>query len=121
MAFWMVGLVALVAVVVVTMRLLKDESLVRERVDAELHDTRTPSLQYVVPTGDDPVIVMAALERAGYTAVVDSRGTHQVVLVKCPDGVESARSDVRRVIERAGAVAPPIEVRPRTDVHFLDE
>ena len=52
MAFWMVGLVALVAMIALAMRLLKDESLGRERIEAQLHDASTPTLQYVVPTGE---------------------------------------------------------------------
>lgn len=121
MAFWMVGLVALVAVVAWAMHLLKDESLGRDRVDAELHDAGTPTLEYVVPTGEDPVIVLAALERAGYTACVDSHGTHQLVLVKCPAGPESSRAAVRGVIESAWVTTPKVDVRPHGAVRFADE
>ena len=121
MAFWMVGLVALVAIIALVMYLLRDESLNRERVEAELHDPRTPTLEYVVPTGEDPAIVLAALERAGYTAGVDSRGTHQVVLVKCPDGRDVSRAAVRSVIATAGTSTPRQEVRTRPDVRFRDE
>lgn len=121
MAFWMVGLVALVAIVALAMYLLRDESLNRERVEAELHDPGTPKLEYVVPTGEDPTIVLAALERAGYTAGVDSRGAHQVVLVKCPDGRDVSRTAVRNVIATAGTTTPRQEVHTRPDVQFRDE
>lgn len=121
MAFWIVGLVALVAVAGWLIRLMKDSSLARERVEAELHDGVTPTLEYVVPTGEDPVVVVAALERAGYQVGVDSHGTHQVVIVKCPDGPEGSRSKVRAIIETAGAPAPQAEVRTHTDVRFRDE
>jgi hypothetical protein len=121
MAFWIVGLVALVAVVAWAMHLLKEESLGRERVEADLHSSGTPTLEYVVPTGEDPVVVLAALERAGYTACVDSHGAHQLVLVKCPDGVAASRAKVRSVIESAGVSAPKVEVRTHAAVQFRDE
>lgn len=121
MAFWMVGLVAMVALIALAMRLLKDESLVRERVEAELHDGATPTLKYVVPTGEDPVVVLAALQRAGYTAGVDSHSAHQVVVVKCPDGQDRARAQVRAVIESAGVTAPKVDTRRHAEVRFSDE
>jgi hypothetical protein len=121
MAFWIVGLVALVAVVAWAMSLLKKESLGRERVEADLHAPGTPTLEYVVPTGEDPAIVLAALDRAGYTAGVDSHGPHQLVLVKCPDGVDASRAQVRSVIESAGVTTPKVEVRAHPAVQFRDE
>ena len=121
MAFWMVGLVALVAIVALVLYVLREQSLARERVEAELHAVGTPTLEYVVPTGEDPVVVLAALERAGYTAGVDARGARQVVRVKCPEGTERCRQQVRAVIETAGMGTPRIETRSRADVRFRDE
>jgi len=121
MAFWMVGLVALVAIAALVLYLLREQSLKRERVEAELHDAGTPRLEYVVPTGEDPVVVLAALERAGYTAGVDTHGARQVVLVKCPDGTERSRQKVRAVIETAGVSTPKPETQSRADVRFRDE
>jgi hypothetical protein len=121
MAFWMVGLVALVVVVAMVMRLLKDDSLARERVDERLHDPGTPTLEYAVPTGEDPVFVVAALERAGYTVGVDSHGPHQVVMVECPDGPDRSRTSVRAVIGSAGDGGPRDGVPVRAAVRFRDE
>jgi hypothetical protein len=121
MAFWIVGLVALVAIAAWAMHLLKEESLGRERVEHELHDSGTPTLEYVVPTGEDPVVVLAAVQRAGYTACVDSHGAHQLVLVKCPGGVGPERAKVRSVIESAGVATPKVEVRAHAAVQFRDE
>jgi hypothetical protein len=121
MAFWMVGLVALVAIGALVLWILREQSLNRERVEAELHLPDTPTLEYVVPTGEDPVVVLAALERAGYTAGVDSHGAQQVVLIKVPDGVERSRAKVRAVIEYAGAPAPTTDWRTHSDVRFRDE
>ena len=61
MAFWIVGLVALVAIGALVLWILREQSLDRERVEAELHLPDTPTLEYVVPTGEDPVVVLAAL------------------------------------------------------------
>ena len=121
MAFWMVGLVALVAIGTLVLYVLREQSLDRERVEAELHFPGTPTLEYVVPTGEDPVVVLAALERAGFTAGVDSRGAKQVVRVKVPDGVEHSRAKVRAVIEYAGAPAPAADWRTHSNVRFRDE
>lgn len=115
MAFWIVGLVAVVAVGAGVLYVLRDQSLLRERVEAELHDPRTSTLEFSVPTGQDPVAILAALERAGYTAGVDPHGAHQVVLVKCPEGPGGERRTVRAVIESA------LSTSPRTAVHFVDE
>jgi hypothetical protein len=119
MAFWMVFLVALVALTALVMYVLRQQSIDRERIESELHDTRTPTLEYSVPTGQDPVTILAALERAGYTAGVDSHGAHQVVMVKCADGPERDRSKVRSIIE-ATHVGPE-DVAMRTVVRFRDE
>jgi hypothetical protein len=121
MTFWILAFVALVVVAAVVVTFVKNESLTRERIEAELHDPRTPTLEYVVPTGEDPAVVIAALERAGYTAGVDSRGTHQIVLVKCPDGTEPSRTVVRSVIATAGTTTPRREVPAPRDVRFRDE
>jgi hypothetical protein len=101
MIFWLVFLVAIIAIVALVMYVLRQQSIDRERIEDELHDTRTPTLEYSVPTGQDPVEILAALERAGYTAGVDSHGAHQVVMVKCADGPDHDRAKVRSLIEAA--------------------
>ncbi|HET6168096.1 MAG TPA: hypothetical protein VFE07_14790 [Marmoricola sp.] len=111
MAFWMVFLVLFIAVGAGALYVVRDQSLVRERVETELHDPRTPTLEYSVATGQDPAPILAALERAGFTAGVDPHGAHQVVLVKCPAGRERARTTVRSLIGDS----------LHTDVHFRDE
>ena len=106
MAFWMVFLVVIIAVGSLVLYILRDQSIAREKIGVELHDSRTPTLEYSVPTGQDPVPILAVLERAGYVAGVDSHGAHQVVMVKCPEGPEHERTNVRTLIESAhvGAV-----------------
>ena len=120
MAFWIVILVGLVALGAAVLYMLREQSLARERVEEELHDAHTPTLEYSVPTGQDPAVILAALERAGYTAGVDAHGTHQVVMVKVPDGPDRSRATVRSVIESAH-VAPEESLSMRTVVRFRDE
>lgn len=119
MIFWLVFLIAIVAVGALVMYVLREQSLGRERIEDELHDTRTPTLEYAVPTGQDPVTILAALERAGYVAGVDSHGAHQVVMVKCPEGPDHDRTRVRSIIESTHV--GPEEVPTRTVVRFRDE
>ena len=121
MAFWIVGLAALVAVIGLIARLLKDESLTRERVQAHLHDDATTTLDYVVPTGEDPVVAVAALERAGYTVAVDSHGAHQLVVVEYAGEPDQARATVRAIIDSAHAGAT-MDGRPApSSARFRDE
>ena len=101
MAFWMVGLVALVALSALGLYVLREQSIARERIEEELHDPHTLTLEYSVPTGQDPAHILAALERAGYIAGVDPHGVHQVVVVRCPEGPDRARTSVRALIESA--------------------
>ena len=98
MAFWIVLVLSMVAIVGGVLYVLRDQSLAREEVEAELHDPHTATLEYSVPTGQDPVAVLAILERAGFTVGVDPHGAHQVVLVKCPDGRDRDRGVVRELI-----------------------
>jgi hypothetical protein len=121
MAFWIVILVALVALGALALYLLKEQSIERERIDKELHDERTPTLEYIVPTGQDPVGIMAALERAGYTASVDPHHTHQHVLIACPGGIDRQRAQVRSLIASAGVTTPEDGVPVRVVVRFRDE
>jgi hypothetical protein len=121
MAFWIVILIALLAFGALVLRLLRASSIEREVIDHELHDEHTPTLEYAVPTGQDPVVILAALERAGYTAVVDPHGAHQVVIVACRGGVDRERAQVRSVIESAGVVRREEIVPASVDVRFRDE
>lgn len=113
--------VAVVALLGIIVYVLREQASRHARVDRALHDEGTPTLEYLVPTGQDPVVVLAALERAGYAATVDPRHAHQHVLVACPEGVEHQREEVRAVIESASVTAPEDGVPMSVDVRFTDE
>jgi hypothetical protein len=112
---------AVAALVWIVLYVVREQLKEREQVDKELHGDETPTLEYAVPEGQDPAVVLAALERAGYTATVDPNGPHQVVLIACPAGVDRDRAHVRSVIESGSVTAPQDGVPMQVDVRFRDE
>lgn len=113
--------IAVVALIWIVMYVVREEVSKRQRVDEELHSDAVPTLEYAVPTGQDPTVILAALERAGYTATADPHHAHQRVLIACPEGLDRQRARVRSVIE-AASVAPPHDGLPsEADVQFVDE
>jgi hypothetical protein len=70
---------------------------------AALEGPDTETLEYVVPTGQDPVVVMTALETSGFTTTLDKTG--EVVLVHCPDGRDRARDRARAAISEVDSSA----------------
>lgn len=85
-----------------------------EEADTEdrLHSPRTHTVSYVVPPGQDPAVVRAALKHAGFVAVMD-HGGDQRLLVECEAG---QRNRAREVIEHAGGLEQPV-----SHVHFEDD
>jgi hypothetical protein len=77
----------------------------RAEVEAQVTDVRADPLVYAVPTGQDPAVPLAALERHGITAVVDPSGPQQVLLVDCPRESTARREEVRAALEEATASA----------------
>jgi pimeloyl-ACP methyl ester carboxylesterase len=117
-----VTLLLILAVGWVGVRVLRDQMRERNQVDLELHDAHMPTLEYVVPNGQDPAVLLAALELAGYTATVDSQQQpYQVVMIACPDGVDRQRAHVRSVIDSASVTTPEDGVPLQVDVRFRDE
>ena len=88
------------------------------RTEARMHQPGAHTLSYVMPVGQDPALAMARLAHAGFTAVADSTGGVERVLVDCE---EQDRAQVRSILEhvdRAGIAGPPIHV---DHVSFEDE
>jgi hypothetical protein len=115
---------AIIALGLITLYVLRQQTgFVRrhQRIDEELHSPDTPTLVYEVPVGQDPTVILAALERAGYTATSDATHPRQTVLIACPGGIEGERARVRSVIESASVTAPDDGVPLATDVRFRDE
>jgi hypothetical protein len=114
-------LLVIVALVWIVVYVVRGETAKRRRVDHELHEDRTPTLEYSVPTGQDPAVILAALQSEGYTATVDPDHTQQVVLIACPGGLDRQRARVRSIIAAADVTTiddgGPVDV----DVRFRDE
>jgi hypothetical protein len=121
MGFPIVLALALLALLFIVLYYLREQVRHRQHVDEVVEDERTPTLEYDVPTGQDPAVILAALTSAGYTATVDPTGVHQVVSVACPAGVDRERAHVRSLIESANVTAPDDGVRLDADVRFRDE
>lgn len=67
------------------------------RVEALLDSPETHAVSYVVPDGQDPAILMAALHRAGFEARAHLEGGDEVLRIACE---ESEKAEVRSIIER---------------------
>jgi hypothetical protein len=118
-------LAALIVIGLVVMYVVREQTgffRTRSRVHEELESDHTPTLGYDVPTGEDPTVILAALELAGYTATVEPRHPFQRVLVAYTGDRDAARDRIRPVIETAGVTTPhdhrPVHTRT---VRFTDE
>jgi hypothetical protein len=121
MGFPIVIVLVLLALLLVVLYFLREQVRHRQHVDEVIEDERTPTLEYEVPTGQDPSVILAALTRDGYTATVDPSGAHQIVSVACPAGVDRERAHVRSLIESANVTAPDDGVPLDVEVRFRDE
>jgi len=114
-------LVAIAALVWVVVHVVRVETAKRKDVARAVHEDQTPTLEYSVPTGQDPAVILAALQGEGYAATVDSHHTQQVVLIACPGGLDRQRARVRSIIAAADVTTiddgGPVDV----DVRFRDE
>ncbi|MGZ4487290.1 MAG: hypothetical protein ACXVW1_05115 [Nocardioides sp.] len=86
--------------------------------ESRLHDPRTPVLAYVVPDGEDPAPLMAALTHRGFVSVVDTSGGSERLVVECP---VTARALVRETLQQVAQRNLDGSVLPLRDVHFVDE
>ncbi|MGH3363023.1 MAG: hypothetical protein ACRDOM_11250 [Nocardioides sp.] len=72
-----------------------------QRHESELIGSEDPDLRYLLPEGQDPAAVLAALRREGFDATPVPGTTGQEVLVACPDGADRHRARIRAVIQHA--------------------
>ncbi len=78
-------------------------------------------LRYVVPTGQDPAVLLAALHADGYDAVTVLEHGRHVVVVSCPAGADRDRAHVRAVIRAAAQTSLEGEQFDPGRVEFEDE
>ena len=77
--------------------LMRSWSARQHEVNEQISGPGETTLEYRVPTGQDPAAVLTALSQDGYVATTDP-GDTQVVHVACPAGADRARAGVRSVI-----------------------
>jgi hypothetical protein len=74
---------------------------------AEAAETGAPGaaekrpLRYRVPDGQDPAVLMATLEQAGYSTALDEEAGAKNLLIGGPNGREPDRAGVRELIQEA--------------------
>jgi len=104
-----VGLVVLGVVwVLVSGAAARGSAKAAARHDSPL-DPGTETLRYQVPDPQDPVVLLTALEGAGYTAHLDESAGTKHLAITCPAGRERERARIRSVIgetDRLGLEGP---------------
>jgi hypothetical protein len=88
------------------------------RMEALIESPETHTVSYVVPDGQDPAIVAAALHEAGFPARAHLEGGFEVLRIAC---AEQERDTVRSVIEhvdRTGFDGAPMHI---AHARFVDE
>ena len=94
----------------------------RQTARAEEHrDPSVPTLDYRVPAGQDPVVLLTALSAEGYAATPDPREP-DLVHISTPAGPDHDRARVRATIAsvRGTALDAPAAMDP-VEVRFTDE
>jgi hypothetical protein len=114
-----VGILFLAAVVAVVLvmgaarRWVLDEGA----TEARMLEPETHALSYLVPNGQDPAALMAALAHANFTTSTDTHGGTERLLVACE---EADRAQVRHVLEEANSAGSG-GTRMPDHVRFEDE
>lgn len=91
--------------------------------DRGLPEQSVDTLRYTPPAGQDPAVVVAALEVAGFSAESHTNTDAGRVVIACPGGADGDRERVRRIIASANtsslsdAVGMPMD----REIRFDDE
>jgi hypothetical protein len=113
-------IVAVVALALLVWAGLQDRIRQQRRVREDA-DGNVPTLDYEVPEGQDPAVLVVALRQEGYEATVEPSGRHPHVLVPCPSGAERERAHVRSVVQAASVSALDDGVPLQQEIRFADE
>jgi len=104
---------------VVALKRWADERAIR---DDQLALSPFETLEYVVPLGQDPAMVLEALDNAGYPAAPDPAPGSRLIHVECRFGRDHERARVRGVI--AGSAVATVDDGSPPSPHpvlFVDE
>lgn len=97
---------------------LRTWTLEEGRAEARLRSPEAHKLVYVVPDGQDPALVMAALIHAGFTSVVAIEEGIEQLLIECE---ETDRAQVRDLIQRVSRADAQAHGLPAHEIRFEDE
>jgi hypothetical protein len=81
----------------------------------------TDTLTYTLPPGQDPALVVSALQRDGFTALSPVTGGRPQVVIECPQGRDHSREQARRVLESISTTGFEGEPMDTDGVRFDDE
>ena len=115
------GILLVVAIVVAVFLMLRRRTDAVAHREETLESPRTETLTYTLPPGQDPAVVVAALERDGFAALSPATGGRPRVVVECPNGRERNREPVRRALEHVGTTGFEGEPLDTHGVRFDDE
>ncbi|HET8559912.1 MAG TPA: hypothetical protein VFL69_05295 [Marmoricola sp.] len=127
MAAGLIVIVALVvaAIIIVVVTLLSGGRFLgrQGRVQEEAKTSSVDMLRYRVPEGQDPAVVLAALQKEGFEAIPDLQGSGstQDVLIPCEGGVDRHRAHVRSVIQSTDRINIEGDRTQIPRVRFADE
>ena len=92
-----VVILAVLAIVACVFWALKQRVAGQADKEESVASPRTETLEYVVPPGQDPAVLVAALSKDGYTAVADS-SAQPMLRIDVPQGRDRERAHVRAII-----------------------
>src|SRR4051812_9060936 len=93
--FWALLVVLVLGGAYLMLRRRTDAMAARER---DLERPETETLRYTLPPGQDPAIVLAALQRGGFAALSPATSGAPHVIIECPQGREQAREPARKLL-----------------------
>ena len=112
-------LIAFVVVGLLVAFALRRWTLDEARTESRMHEPGAATVIYDVPAGQDPAVLLAALDRAGYSAVSDMDRGVERVLVECHS--ERDRHRIREIIGHANRTGFEGAETPVAHVSFEDE
>jgi hypothetical protein len=117
--FWVFIVIVVIAAIVI----LAARSRVRHESDKQvtLQQPEIDTLEYRVPEGQDPALLVSALQKEGYSAVGDTIAGMPRVVIDCPTGRDRERPRVRSVVKSANSTGFEGAEMEIDDVVFEDE
>ena len=110
--------VAVLAFPVFFVMTLRRWELDEVKVETRLRAPESHKVVYVVPEGQDPAVLRAALSRAGFVTIMDQSGGAERLVVECEPQDRSHVEQIIEHVERTGFEGAEMHV---AHVSFEDE